>query len=195
MEVIGCHNTAVNGKGFIMRDIWNIFHQQLLGFIQRKVGNLHNAEDILQEVFIKVHQNIDSINDTEKLQAWLYQICRRTIIDFYRREKPEASTEDIMALVAEPEKADGQKALNFCVSTLIADLPEGVSEILMDSELEQYKQQSIADKYDLSLSAVKSRIRRGREQLKNKLQACCDFEFKEQGVDMECQNQCGCDKK
>lgn len=179
----------------MIENIWKQFHQQLLGFIASKVNDQAMAEDILQDVFIKVLNNIDSLSAADKLQPWLYQICRHAIVDYYRSKRPNSSSDELEQLHA-PEvdwaAAYSEQQLNRCINTLIQDLPAHVSNILIDSELQQLKQQQIADKYKLSLPAVKSRIKRGREQLKTKLQACCNFTFAVKGMDTECKNQCGC---
>lgn len=177
----------------MIEKIWQTFHQQLLGFILGKVNNKACAEDILQDVFIKVIKNIDQLQDEEKLQSWLYQICRHSIIDYYRK-KPVAGNSDMLdSLIADSENHQQQAQLSRCISTLINQLPDNVSGILADSELEQIKQKDIAQKFELSLSATKSRIQRGRSLLKNKLTACCEFEFSEKGPEAQCNNQCGCD--
>lgn len=181
-------------RNIMFDKIWQDFHQQLLAFIIGKVGDKALAEDILQEVFIKVHKNIDAVNEIKQLNAWLYQICRHAIIDHYRSKKNDTGQNDdeIAKLVAVEESSADQVQLNTCIGILIADLPEQYRNILLASELEQEKQQSIAEKQQLSLTAVKSRIKRGRQQLKQKLQACCDFEFKENGPEAICKSQCGC---
>ena len=71
----------------MIENIWKQFHQQLLGFIASKVNDQAMAEDILQDVFIKVLNNIDSLSAADKLQPWLYQICRHAIIDYYRSKQ------------------------------------------------------------------------------------------------------------
>lgn len=177
----------------MIETIWKTFHKQLFNFINGKVNDPATAEDILQEVFIKVHKNIENLTSKDKLQPWLYQICRHTIIDFYRVKKLDTSSEGLDLIVAEQQLENDQEQLNRCIRTLISDLPDDISSILFDSELQQSKQQNIADKHQLSLAAVKSRIKRGRVQLRSKLQACCDFEFKESGPEADCKNNCGCE--
>ncbi|WOH37044.1 RNA polymerase sigma factor SigZ [Thalassotalea fonticola] len=177
----------------MIETIWKTFHQQLFNFINSKVNDPATAEDILQEVFIKVHKNIENLTSKDKLQPWLYQICRNTIIDFYRVKKLDTNSEDLELIADEQQDESDQVQLSRCIRTLISDLPDGISSILFDSELQQVKQQNIADKHQLSLAAVKSRIKRGRVQLRNKLQACCDFEFKESGPEADCKNNCGCE--
>jgi len=179
----------------MIENIWNTFHAQLLGFISSKVGNQDCSEDILQDVFVKVIKNIHTLSDDQKLQPWLYQICRHSIIDYYRAKPshPQANDQATLdALMADTETHEQQAQLSRCLHTLINALPENVSALLRDSELEQIKQKDMAHKHQLSLAATKSRILRGRALLKKKLMACCEFEFSEQGPQANCQNQCGC---
>ncbi len=179
----------------MIEDIWNTFHHQLLAFISRKVSDKHQAEDILQDVFIKVIGNIHLLNDKQKLQSWLYQICRHSIIDYYRISKHalHSSEQDILdALVADTENHELQIHINQCLLTLINELPESVRALLLDSEFEHIKQKQLAQKYKLTLAATKSRILRGRKLLKKKLTACCHFKFTEHGPEATCHNTCDC---
>src|SRR5438876_2830454 len=68
--------------------IWCDFAAPLLGFIRKRVSNEHDAEDILQQVFLKIQTRMDSLRDTEKLQGWLYRIARNAIVDHYRSRRP-----------------------------------------------------------------------------------------------------------
>jgi len=179
----------------MIEGIWKTFHQQLLAFIVSKVGDRHLAEDILQDVFVKILKNIDKLSDDEKLQPWLYQICRHSIIDYFRKSsKNETKLDDnaVNRLIAEETEPERGAQLSRCLATLINELPDNMNAILVDSELEQIRQAVIADKYQLTLSAVKARIRRGRTLLKEKLQSCCEFEFNENGPEADCKTDCGC---
>ena len=64
--------------------IYTDFHKVLLGFIKSKVNNHQDAEDILQNVFVKVATGVDDLNRKEKLQSWIYTIARNSIVDYYR---------------------------------------------------------------------------------------------------------------
>jgi len=182
----------------MIEEIWRQFHQKLLIFIRAKINDHAIAEDILQDVFVKAHQHLGHLTNQSKIQPWLYQICRNAIIDFYRSKEPIALSrnlsENIDETIPTKESQHDQEQLNRCLALLIADLPEKYSDILVRSELLEQKQQAIADQEQLSLTAVKSRIIRGREQLKKKLQACCDFEFDELGPQASCKSHCGCEK-
>ncbi|PCI53555.1 MAG: RNA polymerase subunit sigma [Methylophilaceae bacterium] len=173
--------------------IWKEFHQKLLQFILAKVGDAAIAEDILQEVFIQVVKNINSLKDKAKLQAWLYQICRNKIIDYYRIKKLDTVSIDSAETADDKEAPQEAAQLDSCIRILISDLPASVSAIMQASELDEIKQKDIAINEGLSLPAVKSRIRRGRVLLKKKLLACCSIEFTENGTDAICKSQCGCE--
>lgn len=172
--------------------IWIRFHEKLLKFILTKVSNTSIAEDIVQDVFIQVIKSIDTLEDEGKLQAWLYQICRNRIIDYYRVKKLVVVDIDVYETIEAEHKHDDVFELNNCIRNLISELPANVNAILVASELNNIKQEQIAINEALSLSAVKSRLKRGRVLLKKKLLACCSIEFTENGADATCKNQCGC---
>jgi len=174
--------------------IWRQFHQQLLAYIYSKVNDHAIAEDILQEVFIKVYQKIERLTDKDKLQPWLYQICRNTIIDFYRSKKLVSLNDSLSEEISAEQVPQDQSQLNRCIKLLIANLPDKYNDILMRNDLHGEKQQVIAKQHNLTVAAVKSRVIRGRAQLKSKLQACCDWEFNEQGPEASCKSNCGCEK-
>jgi len=176
----------------MVEQVWIQFHQQLLNFIKSKVKDKSAAEDILQEVFIKVHQHLANLQDEKKLSSWLYQICRHSITDYYRKLKPVESDIDLDSFVAEqaPENCDEQ--INSCMQVLIKELPDNYRKILLDSEMNNKKQAELVNIHQISLPAVKSRIKRGRSLLKDKLQLCCDWEFSEQGISPDCKSGCGC---
>lgn len=67
--------------------IWKDFNGELLGFIKARVNNPDTSQDILQEVFIKIHQSSSQLSSEDKLASWVYQITRNTIIDYYRAKK------------------------------------------------------------------------------------------------------------
>ena len=69
-------------------EIWTGFRSKLLGYIQARARNVQDAEDILQNVFVKVHRRINTLDDEDRLVAWLYRVTHNTIVDFYRKSVP-----------------------------------------------------------------------------------------------------------
>ena len=68
-------------------DIWKEFHERLRNFIKTKVYNETDVDEIMQESFYKIHKNIDKIKDIGKIESWLYQIVRNSIVDYFRIKK------------------------------------------------------------------------------------------------------------
>src|SRR5262245_48128129 len=103
---------------------WTTFHTPLLQFVRRRVADEASAEDIVQDVFLKVHTHIDRLSDTSKLQSWLYQLTRNAVIDYYRRRRDTvAISEEIPALVQEDEN-DAVTRLTPAVTAMVAALPD-----------------------------------------------------------------------
>ena len=85
-----------------VEDIWHQFNRKILNFIKARVDNTHEAEDILQDVFLKIHMNIYGLKNGEKLPAWIYRITRNTITDYYR-EKGRKSFIEFNEYIHPPE--------------------------------------------------------------------------------------------
>lgn len=157
------------------------FATKLRAFIRRRVRDDATADDLTQETLLKVFRSRESLRDGQRLEAWLYRIARTTLIDFYRRTRP---TEELpAALATEPSDEVAQLRLAVMNTTrrFLEDLPEAYREPVRLAEIEGLPLAKIALRSGLSLTAVKSRVQRGRAMLKKKLQDCCRFEFDRQG--------------
>jgi RNA polymerase sigma factor (SigZ family) len=157
------------------------FSARLRAFIRRRVRDDATADDLTQETLLKVFRSRAALRDGQRLEAWLYRIARTTLIDYYRRTKP---TEELPeALAAEPadEIAKLREGVMAAMKRFLKELPEAYREPVRLAELEGLPFAKIALRNGLSLTAVKSRVRRGRALLKRKLQDCCRFEFDRQG--------------
>ncbi len=164
-----------------MEQIWKEYHSKLLAFISRRVGDPSVADDILQEVFIKIHSGIGTLRSVDKLQSWIYRIARNAIIDHYRTHRPEA---ELPESINAPEADSSDKAreeIMDCLMPMIQRLPDPYREAVMLSEMDGLTQQEVASRQNLSLSGAKSRVQRGRALLKGMLTECCRFEFDHQG--------------
>ena len=163
--------------------IWRQFSDRLRLFVLRRVSSQHDAEDILQDVFWRVHENIDTLRHGDKLEAWIYQIARNTIVNYYRdqakspldiSESPEPAVEPVAA-------EDWLEEVAACLKPMIDELPEKYRQAVVLTEYEDLTQKEMSQRLGLSLSGAKSRIQRARERLKGTLLACCHFEFDRRG--------------
>lgn len=164
----------------IVEKLFLQYRVKLLAFIRSKISNKEDAKDILSEVFLKIHQNIHTLDSHERLISWLYTITRNTIIDYYRKpERAQHFTLFDEALFCAEAKDDvpAHKALAKCLEPIIKTLPPKYSEILQCSEIERIKQHEIALLFHLTPSNVKSIVARGKKKIKDKLFECCSYEY------------------
>ena len=178
-----------------IEQIWKDYHTKLHNFIRGRVGDASVADDLLQDIFVRIHSRIDTLKDNNKIQSWIYQITRNAIIDYYRAHR---KTGELPDSVKAPEIEPGEKVrqeISSWLLPMIRELPGHYREALILSEIEGLKQKEVALKQGLSLSGAKARIQRGRRMLKDVLTDCCRFEFDHQGsvIDYEGQDS-NCDK-
>ena len=163
--------------------IWQKFSDRLRLFILRRVRSEHDTEDILQDVFWKIHNNLHTLKHGDKLEAWIYQIARNKIIDYYRHEaKSPSDISEMPEPGTEPAAAEDRlEEVVACLKPMIDDLPEKYRQAVVLTEYENLTQKEMSQKLGLSLSGAKSRVQRAREKLKGTLLACCHFEFDRRG--------------
>jgi RNA polymerase sigma-70 factor, ECF subfamily len=150
---------------------------RLRAFLRRRVRDDATADDLTQETLLKVYRSRASLRDGTRLEAWLYRVARTTLIDHYRRQKPTEELPPALAAESRDEVAAMRAAMASSIGRFLAELPEAYREPVRLAELEGLPLAKIALRMNLSLTAVKSRVRRGRQMLKAKMQACCRFEF------------------
>jgi RNA polymerase sigma-70 factor, ECF subfamily len=176
--------------------IYKQFHQALLGFILSKIRSHEDAEDILQNVFIRIASSIDKLSEEQKLKPWIFTITRNAIIDYYRanaNKKNVAVDEKIADSLVDDNDIDETKGLDKCIGSMIELLPDDYRGIIIDSELKGIKQKDLAAKYDMAYPSMRSRVQRGREKLKQLLYNCCDIETDRRGniIDSKGKPDCG----
>jgi RNA polymerase sigma-70 factor, ECF subfamily len=167
--------------------IWTHLSSDLRRFIRRRVPDDHVADDLLQETFVRVHRHLGTLQEADRLAAWVYQIVRNVIHDHHRQ------TANPVVALADTDPADETedhlsqlrcRAAGW-LDEMIRSLPEGYREAVQLAEIEGLPQQEVADRLGLSLSGAKSRIQRGRAMLKGVLEQCCHFEIDGRGNVMD----------
>jgi RNA polymerase sigma-70 factor (ECF subfamily) len=162
--------------------IYKQFHQELLGYLKSKIRSKEDAEDILQNVFIKVSSNVDKLEEKIKLKSWLFTITRNAVIDYYRvNAKKRTVSGEIDEDVFASDEPDHTKGLDQCMSSMINLLPDEYRDIIIDSEIKEIKQKDLASKYGMPYPSMRSRIQRGRERLKQLFYNCCHIETDQLG--------------
>ena len=168
-------------------DIWQQVHDGLRAFVSKRVANEAEVEDILQEVFLRMHRKLDSLKDPSRIVSWLFQITRHAIIDHYRtparkRETATGLAGDLEAAYPVPSPAFEDSGrlrteLAGCLRPMIERLSADYRQAVTLVELDGLTQQAAAKRLNLSVSGMKSRVQRGRGQLKRMLDECCVIEL------------------
>lgn len=187
-----------------LTEIWREVHNSLRGVIAKRVRSEAEADDILQEVFLRAHRHVDRLNDPDRVIAWLYQITRNAIVDYYRspcrqREVPVGLADDVettvpVTVLSDDESGRLRTGLTACLRPMLDRLSKDYREAVMMVELQGLTQEAAARRLGLSLSGMKSRVQRGRKQLKQMLDECCliqldarggvaDYEIRDAGCD------------
>jgi len=170
------------------------FAGRLRAFIRRRVPDEATTDDVTQETMLKVYRSRGALPEAQRLEAWLYRIARNTLIDYYRRRRPMAELPEALAADPADDTAELRAAVLRTMRRFLDEMPEIYREPVRLAELEGLPLAKIALRLDLSLSAVKARVRRGRAMLKKKLQDCCRFEFDRMGkvIGWESRQSCRC---
>lgn len=174
------------------KNIWEQFHKELFSFIKKRVKHTDTTNDILQDIFVKIHLKLDTLSDKDKLTAWIYQIARNTILDHFRKQKPHSELVDDLPDFTETKTFNTE--LVNCMKPFIHQLPDTYKEAILQTELGHLSQKDYAAKAGISYSGAKSRVQRARQQLHALFNECCRVTADKYGniIDRDCKQDCGC---
>ncbi len=163
-------------------NIWTEFHNELKGFILKKVRHQADTDDILQDIFVKIIRNIDRVKQAENLRPYLYGIVKNAINDHFRRIKFTENIADIPEKLSEEETESLNSAIaDCCIKPFVNKLPEKYKEALILTEFQDVSQKDLAKKLNISYSGAKSRVQRGKEKLKEFFLECCAYQIDSYG--------------
>ena len=171
--------------------VWEEFNTGLKHYILKHVQDESSAEDILQDVFLKIHTHIGSLRESDKLQGWIYHIARNTITDYYRVHKFTPDLPEVPYVPEDPFDDVVSDLLPY-VKKLVDNLPQDYRQALILTEYEGLTQRELAERLGISISGAKSRVQRAREKVKLMLLKCCHFQFDGLGRIIDYEPNCDC---
>jgi RNA polymerase sigma-70 factor, ECF subfamily len=176
-------------------EIWLKFSHPVKDFIRNQTHNADVTDDILQEVFIKVHQNLHLLRDEERVAGWVFQIARNTVLNYFRTQKKNLENQAFHQQQTEGEGHFKENNLNEMVGIWLKefkkDLDPKYQQALQLVDIEGLSQVELASRLGISVSGAKSRVQRGREQLKQKLIDCCPVKTDQYGNILEIKSKDG----
>jgi RNA polymerase sigma-70 factor (ECF subfamily) len=194
----------INESAIIAGDVWHELSEALRSFLRSRLPSESDADDLLQDVFVRVIEKIGSLREADRIESWVYQIARNAVADFYRRRvQPSGEPiEDAAAPYLDDVDGNHNHAIGTWLSAMIDSLPEKHRDAVRLYEVEGLSQAEIARRLNVSLSGAKSRVQRGRRQLEELQRGCCQLELDRRGNVIECRPvtsdccskpSCGCD--
>jgi RNA polymerase sigma-70 factor (ECF subfamily) len=164
-------------------------NERVLGYVRRRVHSREDAEDVAQEVMLRIHRHSADIEHVDRMAAWVYRIAANAIADHYRRparrEVPSGQAADVPERdvappadgVAEPSTAELRRELSQCLAPLIDRLAPAYREAIELTEFGGVSQVEAAARLGLSVPGMKARVQRARRQLRELLLECCHVEL------------------
>jgi RNA polymerase sigma-70 factor (ECF subfamily) len=165
----------------LLETTWKNLRGELRSFLVGRVGEPAAADDLLQDVFLKLHRQATDLRGKSSPRAWLYQVARNAAIDHWRRRRETTELPANLAHSEVPADETIRAGLAPCLRSMIEALPAPYAAALRLTELEELPQAEAARHLGVSLTALKSRVRRGRLELKAMLLQCCEFELSSSG--------------
>ena len=160
--------------------LWQQYQTALKGFLHAKIANKDDVADILQEVLIKTHQNLNKVHDQTSIKSWLFQIANNAVIDFYRKRGSTQQRESDVSWYDE-DVSDVINRFTSCLEPFIKQLPAQQCQLLIAIELEGMSQKDYAEQNGINYSTLKSRVKAARELLKKQFDDCCHFKLDKNG--------------
>jgi len=161
------------------KEIWHIYSDELKYFIVGKVKDKAIADDILQDVFIKIHTKLHTLKETSKLKSWVFSITRNSILDYF---KTTNRSFEIINIESDSNIEDSLHTKADCLIGILKKLPKKYREPLFLSDIKGIKQTEIAKQLNIPISTVKSQIQRARKMVAKGFMDCCGFVKNDKGI-------------
>lgn len=174
-------------NGLKIEEIVEKYLKRVYGFIFRLISHREEAEDIAQEVFVKIWKNLAKYDSRQNFEAWLFTITRNTVIDWSRKKKPILFSElkkdwgetekdhdfasNIPDLEALPEELFARKELTEQLNQALEKLPANRREIVLLHLENDFSFEEIAKIVGQPMNTVKSQYRRSLLLLRQYLDA------------------------
>jgi len=161
-------------------NIWQEHRTRLRCFIARQVDDVSSVDDILQSVFLKLHTSVGTVRCRGSLAAWLHRVAANAVADHFRAAKRWEELPD--ELVAPEPERNYIAEMALCLEPLMARLPDRYRAALVLSEIKGLPLKEVGELLGIGLSGAKSRVQRGRQQLRWQLAQCCDVQIERGGI-------------
>ena len=161
-------------------EAWEKHEGELRRFLRHRTGNDAEADDLLQEVFLRALRQSNGLCGIDNPRAWLFHAARNLLIDRLRLTKEQVPLPDDLAAEAAPAP-EPVESLAQCLPRALSELSPEDREAITLFDIDGMTQQDYAGRLGLSLPAAKSRVQRARVRLKSHLTEACQVSFDAEG--------------
>ena len=173
---------------FVTEETWRDVMAQLHAFVRRRIADPDRADDVVGELLLRIHRNIGSVDDRERIAHWVSRVARNAVVDEYRRagrarELPGVVPDLPATEPDEPVAVLGELAR--CLRPLLPGLPPEQRRAVEMIDLDGLAQAEAASREGVSVSGMKSRVQRGRRRLAALLGECCALTLDARGMPMD----------
>ncbi len=158
---------------------WEAHESELRNWLRGRLGNAHDAEDMLQDLFLKAMRQKRKFCEIGNARAWLYEVARNAVADRLRLKKEQVELPEDLA--AEHEETPAVESLAACLPRALSELSEEDRDAITRCDLEGMSQEDYAKLKGLTLPGAKSRVQRARKRLREHLTEACQVRFDEAG--------------
>jgi RNA polymerase sigma-70 factor (ECF subfamily) len=157
---------------------WQEITARLRPFVARRVSPA-DIDDVMQDIFVRMQRSLPALRDDERFTPWLFQVARSSVAEHWRTrarhplpDRPEPADSP-----AEPDDDDREveRSLARCISVFVSELAPPYRQAVTLVELDGLTIREAADIAHISVSGMKSRVQRGREQLRRMFEKCCEI--------------------
>lgn len=165
---------VLNGNRDAFAVLVERYQKQIFSLACKLGGDYDEARDLAQECFLKIYQELPRYDSSRKFFSWMYRVAHNTCLNLLKKRPREQLTEDGQLLsgdaaAAAPEQDVERRERARGIIEAIASLPEKYRDPLVLKYVEHLSYQEIAQRLDLPLTTVETRLFRGRNMLKEKL--------------------------
>jgi RNA polymerase sigma-70 factor (ECF subfamily) len=158
---------------------WSAHEPELRGWLRRRLANPGEADDLLQDLFLKALRQGERFCSVHNARAWLFEVARNTLADHLRVARSTVELPDDLS--APSDEADTVDTLTACLPRVLAELSDEDREAITLCDLQGMSQAEFATARGLNLSAAKSRIQRARQRLKQRMTQVCRVQLDNTG--------------
>lgn len=148
-------------------------HRRFLAFLERRTGDRTEAEDILQEAFVRGIEHVEGVRDEESVIAWFFRVLRNALVDRSRRHAAEArSLERIVARIGATDPESEREAC-ACIGALLSQLNPDYAELIRRVDLEGEPVTAWAAAKQVTAGSARVRLHRARAALRREVERTC----------------------